>query len=144
MLLQQTTSKVAGDAHLFPVSEYETPTLSASVATSSSKQHLTDNQKRMPRPSIYMTYSPFSCILLSLQMKSWSTAPSQQHLCLNIIVVDAFMVLTYCWVLCYKQLFTQRPNKKLSIAPIFGSYLFTIMLLQTVAGCDCLKQIILN
>jgi len=41
MLLQQTTSKVAGDAHLFPVSEYETPTLSASVATSSSKQHLT-------------------------------------------------------------------------------------------------------
>ena len=63
---------------------------------------------------------------------------------LNIIVVDAFMVLTYCWVLCYKQLFTQRPNKKLSIAPIFWSYLFTIMLLQTVAGCDRLKQIILN
>ncbi|XP_039821010.1 uncharacterized protein LOC120683061 [Panicum virgatum] len=135
MLLQQTTSKVAGDAHLFPVSEYETPTLSASVATSSSKQHLT---------GICSQRLVSSCILLSLQMKSWSTAPSQQHLCLNIIVVDAFMVLTYCWVLCYKQLFTQRPNKKLSIAPIFGSYLFTIMLLQTVAGCDRLKQIILN
>ncbi|KAG2568689.1 uncharacterized protein LOC120708167 isoform X1 [Panicum virgatum] len=223
MLLQQTTSKVAGDAHLFPVSEYETPTLSASVATSSSKQHLTgicsqrlvsrsvkthlvtgqaeisvnlnaETSLKVPSDSTtdahlpplyiqhlyflfflishilvlllfdtlrtnlslgaklkdYLTILPIfnvlycSCILLSLQMKSWSTAPSQQHLCLNIIVVDAFMVLTYCWVLCYKQLFTQRPNKKLSIAPIFGSYLFTIMLLQTVAGCDCLKQIILN